>query len=756
MKCSRCQSLTFTKLTGTPELRDKDSFVAILHQTRASFNEANSDGCDFCILLSHQLGDREPGVSDKLCASLDAFMVLKCGRLFPTSLRLEGKRETIFVRSRLGAVTLDVVEDLPGKDPPAAPPSEREKPNVNQPQEKYHRQSTSQDDSTGSSENLQLASLWLNNCRNNENHHQSCKQFGNEGTTPTRLINVENPTRPFLETTSHTNQDPYIALSYSWGLGPKFSTVKANVEAHKTGIPIDKLAQNFKDAIRVAHKLGYKYLWTDALCIVQDCEDCLGYEIPRMGDIYRFADLTIYAERAAGAGDGLFEKRKVEACRPVEVEWTFSRDDGDVSRKFTLAPRRDGINFLENRGWIFQEEILSSRLLIFGRQLKWWCKECVAEETNPQPRKAEYDGKRIGVERFRKNLLERKHGVSERHYFETWYAVVEEYSKRKLKFDCDTLKALDGLATRFTEVHGGLYIQGLWNADVHYGLGWFTAVDRRSASRTGMNIAPSWSWASVGKVNISFVTQKAAAKDRTGEDIGPGPRWGVFQGTRALERRLDIASHELHFHGRLEKLTLCRDLGLESQKTNHPNYVRPTRASRNNDNVMEPTSKRRKPSEKSFVWFNARFPALIINPATDDYPTRIGEAALDTCQAELEPTEFLTLPLFWVEIRDQLLGVCLLVKEAGNGTGNGTVVPVGETANGASDTTGEVACNYNASDTRDNGNGKSSDKETGDLAVKNQQLPKYRRVGIALVENEHWLEKKINDEAVLKQQLVII
>jgi len=107
--------VAFTKLTDTLEPRDKDCFVAILHQTRASWNESKSEGCQFCILLSHQLGARESAVSDKLCASLDAFIVLKCGILFPTSPRLEGKRETVFVRSEFGAVTLDVIEDLPGK-----------------------------------------------------------------------------------------------------------------------------------------------------------------------------------------------------------------------------------------------------------------------------------------------------------------------------------------------------------------------------------------------------------------------------------------------------------------------------------------------------------------------------------------------------------------------------------------------------------------------------------------------------------------
>jgi hypothetical protein len=164
----------------------------------------------------------------------------------------------------------------------------------------------------------------------------------------------------------------------------------------------------------------------------------------------------------------------------------------------------------------------------------------------------------------------------ERHYFEMWYDMVEEYSKRKLTQDSDTLHALAGLATRFGAVHQGSYLEGLWREDIQYGLGWFTAAaDYRVPSRKGKDIAPSWSWASVGKVNISFVTQKAKNKGRKDEDKEPNLRLGLFKGARVLKpqaptgvdfkQQTDSTKQELHFHGRPEKLIVRRDAELERQ-----------------------------------------------------------------------------------------------------------------------------------------------------------------------------------------------
>lgn len=57
----------------------------------------------------------------------------------------------------------------------------------------------------------------------------------------------------------------YAALSYVWGESSPFTTTKANIEANKEGIDIDKLPKTFQDAIFVAREMGIGYLWVDSL-----------------------------------------------------------------------------------------------------------------------------------------------------------------------------------------------------------------------------------------------------------------------------------------------------------------------------------------------------------------------------------------------------------------------------------------------------------------------------------------------------------
>ena len=57
----------------------------------------------------------------------------------------------------------------------------------------------------------------------------------------------------------------YAALSYVWGESSPFTTTKANIEANKEGIDIDKLPETFQDAIFVAREMGIGYLWVDSL-----------------------------------------------------------------------------------------------------------------------------------------------------------------------------------------------------------------------------------------------------------------------------------------------------------------------------------------------------------------------------------------------------------------------------------------------------------------------------------------------------------
>lgn len=382
-----------------------------------------------------------------------------------------------------------------------------------------------EDTSTGSSPNLARAKLWMTDCLTN---HPLCTKVVAQQHTkfhPRRVINICDPKKPFLQILSDT-PIPYVALSYAWGDGYRFLTLESNLAQHLICIPLLKLPRTFRDAIRVAAKLDISHIWIDALCIIQDRPADLEAELPTMGDIYRHAVFTIYAEGSSSTQSGLFRERDVKAYRPVEVEVVGLAPDGAKTR-LTLATRWSGTDYLKQRSWCLQEEVLTSRFLVFGAQMGWRCITSSASETRPAPqaRKTALTDVLAGdMERLRMWLYAAADMVNSPrqrwfrgNQFDAWYAVVEEYSGRQLRAVSDNIKALSGLAAMFSRTHGTRYLAGLWAEDLQIGLAWYVALN--DDRPVGKEEGPSWSWAAVGKVRLKFRTWEANSEHVVEEGI---------------------------------------------------------------------------------------------------------------------------------------------------------------------------------------------------------------------------------------------
>ena len=101
----------------------------------------------------------------------------------------------------------------------------------------------------------------------------------------------------------------YIALSYLWGRCNTFQTLKENIAdlEEKEGLlaVTDKIPLTIRDAILLTRQLGERYLWVDALCIVQDDEWTKMEAITNMDTVYHHALLTIIAGGGSDANAGL-------------------------------------------------------------------------------------------------------------------------------------------------------------------------------------------------------------------------------------------------------------------------------------------------------------------------------------------------------------------------------------------------------------------------------------------------------------------
>ncbi|EUC27854.1 hypothetical protein COCCADRAFT_110624, partial [Bipolaris zeicola 26-R-13] len=78
----------------------------------------------------------------------------------------------------------------------------------------------------------------------------------------------------------------YVALSYCWGHDPSYVTKQDTLLSRLTRISYNDLPRTFQHAVTATRNLGYRYLWLDALCIVQDSVQDWERESQKMGVIY--------------------------------------------------------------------------------------------------------------------------------------------------------------------------------------------------------------------------------------------------------------------------------------------------------------------------------------------------------------------------------------------------------------------------------------------------------------------------------------
>jgi len=95
----------------------------------------------------------------------------------------------------------------------------------------------------------------------------------------------------------------YFALSYVEGKWPylHYSTANENSPKQEGGLARVQLLQTIEDATTFVSKLGDRYLWIDALCILQDDSDDTKVQKQRVSYIYSNAVVTV----TAGVGDSV-------------------------------------------------------------------------------------------------------------------------------------------------------------------------------------------------------------------------------------------------------------------------------------------------------------------------------------------------------------------------------------------------------------------------------------------------------------------
>lgn len=410
---------------------------------------------------------------------------------------------------------------------------------------------------SGSEECLSVLQSWFSEC---EASHKLCRPI-KPPRLPSRVIdvglNVSNQADASLvETESQLGE--YMALSYCWG-DPKvhqvLKTLRSNIDEFKEAIRFDSLPRTLQQAVMLARILQIRYLWIDAICIIQDDQEDWRREAAKMCDVYSSAAITVVACRSDGSSGGIFGSQKYSYCTKVAYKSTYVNVSDDYGRDHEyniLLHERSDLDPVHTRAWTFQEAILSNRAVFFtSQEIRWECNTCrhcqCGKLSKPYP--PAFDPEEVAYELYRTWRLEDFFpATTVDEAYEQWLMMYNFYTARALTNDTDRLVALAGLARRFAEIMKSRfsreeqYLAGLWRGSLPRDLLWhiefkgLSKVENRRHERPSVWRAPSWSWVSMeadahryhfgdlqSRVEILEASTELASSDPFGQvKEGPG------------------------------------------------------------------------------------------------------------------------------------------------------------------------------------------------------------------------------------------
>ena len=201
---------------------------------------------------------------------------------------------------------------------------------------------------------------WIALCKHK--HGVACNRSETEKSSPARrVVDVEKNC-----IVDGRNVGEYLALSYVWGMAAQFMLTKdvlneSSNEGFFSSIGT-KIPRSIRDAMQVCRNIGVRYLWVDALCIVQDDEQDKSGQIGLMDEIYGRALAVLIVAAGDGAEHGIpgmgHQTRALINCEEAV--------DGKILMtslaSTTSSAQRSHWN---TRAWTYQEYILGNRLLVF-------------------------------------------------------------------------------------------------------------------------------------------------------------------------------------------------------------------------------------------------------------------------------------------------------------------------------------------------------------------------------------------------------
>jgi heterokaryon incompatibility protein (HET) len=188
---------------------------------------------------------------------------------------------------------------------------------------------------------------WINHCVEN---HTNCRR-PERVPLPRRVVDVGYRDAYLLESSGQYHD--YAALSHCWKDSVPLKTTRANLRDHYKRLVWNDLPVAFQEAIDMIRTIGMRYIWIDALCIIQDDEEEWEIESARMASIFENAKVT-FALYQPGPNRSVFPLRKSTFTLPfysTSANIEFHLYDSKIDQLTTGWTKETR---LSERGWCFQ------------------------------------------------------------------------------------------------------------------------------------------------------------------------------------------------------------------------------------------------------------------------------------------------------------------------------------------------------------------------------------------------------------------
>ncbi|KAI8212818.1 Neutral/alkaline non-lysosomal ceramidase [Colletotrichum sp. SAR 10_76] len=244
--------------------------------------------------------------------------------------------------------------------------------------------------------------------------------------------------------------------------------------------------------------LEIRYLWVDALCIIQGDKADFHRESQTMGKIYNSCAVAICPLSSQSCLQGYLEARP----EGLDVDFQSSRLE-HIRGTYTLVPHSTDVDRGElpwrvsdqslhldiersmwyRRGWTFQELILSPRFIVFGPFMSHFLCDTKAFSENGQI--LDDTNLRAGLRvslALRSTInkafgngcdeMDRSVNGMRQMYQHDWKGV-REVSTKDWTYREDILAGAAGIAQAFAAITGDTYLAGLWKSDLQHQLVWY-------------------------------------------------------------------------------------------------------------------------------------------------------------------------------------------------------------------------------------------------------------------------------------------